>query len=378
MKPTREECEQWNPLIIDLDNIPAESKETPTGKQLEDVRLVLPHHELVFRYDWVPATPNDEIFGCIGQPLNDHFLHALVDLFGLADEGKADSAERKKSMDYWWPAHGDKKMIPLGFFKMPASYDEVCGMTMREPPAGSYGSPYTNYYGCRDMRPRQYFRRGTGLIYTTTFFVFGTMISDWTNPLERYRVMAKQDIKLDGILTPQFPCANEDAPDPALIAERAKEVADALVNQTGYRQWEEAADDPIWVNTPRHTLAAPKLVIEADCLYEGRYKDRYAELAEAELWDYATCGSMTYEQWSKDPRFTTKDSVCQMFGRPASQQEPHRPIVPNRHPSIRAMIPFLNFNDSEHDMTHQLYVDGLSMDYCQDRRATTYMDSSCT
>lgn len=380
MKPTLADCRLWNPLIIDLDDIPAESKTTATFKQLEDIRQVLSDHELVFRYDWLPAQPGDEVHGCIGQPLNDRMLRGLVDFLGLTESRKEDSATREESINYWWPRYGDKKMIPLGCFRMPASYNEVSWLTMKRPPPDSYGAAFTHYYGVRDMRSSSSgSTRFNGLSYITTFYVFGTLINDWTNPLDTFRVFAKQDLVLPPELVQAHPDLADQKVSEALITERMKEVSRIILNETDYRLWEqEEGDENRRINPPKHTLAAPRLVIEADCLYEGAYLDRYKDKDEAECWDFATCGSLTYEQWNKDTRFNTKGAVCHMFGRPASQQEAQRPIVPNRHPYVRAMIPFLNFSDSDHDMTHQVYVDSLCMDYCHDRKATTYIESSCT
>lgn len=366
----------WNPLIIDLDHIPAEAKDLETRKQLADVQTVLPEHELVFRYDWVPARPGDDVFGCIGQPLNDRMLNALVELLGLDAAGKEDAEERTRVINYWWPRYGDKKMIPLGYFKMPSSFDEVSMITLERPDPDSYSGPMTNYYGYRDMRiTGKDFNRFNALRYITTFYVFGTMNNDWVNPLNQCRVLAHQD------MSPDVQQAHPDIYKKASADERVarlKEVAAVILDQTDYRLWEDSTEyESRWIKPPQHTLAAPKLVVEADCLYEGRFKTRFDD-QDGKLWDYATCGRMTYEQWNKDKRFNTNNSVCQLFGRPASQQEPHRPLSPDRHPYPSAMIPLLNFNDSDHDMTHQLYVDGLRMDYCQDRKATTYIESSCT
>lgn len=44
-----------------------------------------------------------------------------------------------------------------------------------------------------------------------------------------------------------------------------------------------------------------------------------------------------------------------LFGLPASQQEPKRPICPNGYGSIHGLAPIVNWHNPTHDLTHQMY-----------------------
>lgn len=68
---------------------------------------------------------------------------------------------------------------------------------------------------------------------------------------------------------------------------------------------------------------------------------------------------------------------CQVYGEARSQQEPRRYIY-GMHGDAHALTPIFSFSDSEHDMTHQFYVDAPFMDDISHKQYYCKLDSSCT
>ena len=76
--------------------------------------------------------------------------------------------------------------------------------------------------------------------------------------------------------------------------------------------------------------------------------------------------------------FTYGEGDCHVFGKPRSQQEERRYISPDQYNGLRALTPMFCFSDSEADMTHQFYADGVMMDSISHKRTYCKLDSSCT
>jgi hypothetical protein len=75
---------------------------------------------------------------------------------------------------------------------------------------------------------------------------------------------------------------------------------------------------------------------------------------------------------------TWHEGDCHVYGPPSSQQEARRYISPDSFNGVRACVPIFCFNDDDHDMTHQFYVDAIMMDAISHKRAYCKLDSSCT
>jgi hypothetical protein len=133
---------------------------------------------------------------------------------------------------------------------------------------------------------------------------------------------------------------------------------------------------------PAARLGAPKLMVASDCQFIGRgnfqYRLRAPKRAPNDGDDFHRCGKLTWEKFESSKDFSLPGEVCSMFGAPASQQEPRRPMNPHNFGYGMALSPFLNFTDREADMTYQFYADPVRMDYCCSYRPYGWVDASCT
>ena len=85
---------------------------------------------------------------------------------------------------------------------------------------------------------------------------------------------------------------------------------------------------------------------------------------------------MTDRQWEKYHERNWNRGAFKLFGVPASQQEPKRPMVQERRPFVRCMAPILSWSDDRDDVTHQVFADLVGLESI--KLAECKLDSSCT
>ena len=386
--PTKNELEiaAWNPLILDDKKILISTKdeEALQVQQLfKRARKNFPKHDLTFRYGWPHKEPEDHLCGMIGTALEEAFLDELLSFLGLEGrplndsykEGQRDSNEDyRKSVDYWWPRSDGKKMTPLAYFKMPASYEIIRALTSVELEYSmmtAYG--HTGHEGNPSV---------LAMPMRTTFIVFTATHANFDSWEPTCRVMAKADLdSLAFRVKHNLPIVREEeSVDPTKwwlleeeVAKRRQFVKDILVNELGYGKPLDGEDCSIVA--PKEWLGTPQLMVATDCRHLN-YKYKFA--GPAKDYDYHSCGKLGYKEFDKCSDFNLDDEVCSMFGAPASQQEARRPLNPDNWGYGQALIPFLNFTDQQHDMTYQYYADPHRMHYCNGYKGYGWIDASCT
>ena len=380
------EIAAWNPLILDDKKIlvarPAEDVEALKVQQLfKRARKNFPKHDLTFRYGWPHKEPEDHLCGMIGTALEEEFLDTLLNFLGLDDhplndeykEGQRDTfKDYQKAVDYWWPQFRGKKMLPLAYFDMARSYEAIRSLTAVK---GEW-SIHTSYghNGCESSHPFT-------LPMLTTFVVFTAPYGHFDSWEPSCRVLSASRIDSDAFrrnhnLPPKEPTPPE--PEKWWLreeerAQRREFIKAILIDELSYNQ--PVTDDDRSIQPPKEWLGTPRLMVAADCRYtNGKFK--FPE--PAGKYDYHRCGKLSDAQFDKCSDFNLKDEVCSMFGAPASQQEPRRPFNPDNYGYGQALIPFLNFNDQQHDMTYQYYADPYRMHYCNGYKGYGWIDASCT
>lgn len=396
----------WNPLLIEDKDVERwinsrnEEIKYLTGFY-NDARKIFPHHDLTFKYSYQERTQHQPLDGVIG--LYDHpFAVDILSKFCGMDhpDGKLGDPFRHK-VEYWWPQHQGKPMIPLAVLKLPANYSAVAGLTSQ----GERHHRWSPYYG--HMRELNYTdfndegKYGAGS-YDNYMLIFTAPMADFSRQQPscycvRYSEMKKENVQsINEFMKKHHP---EDAKKVEEQENKHKEVfesckiklAEFIRKETWSAFIDQEERDGVYINPPKHELTTGIIQIEPDNvhLYFGEYGSETYNLFKNPIWeeledkeeydyDYPSSGTVGYQQLSKDIRFSNSKEVCAVFGQPRSQQEAWRPIASNRHPYPHAMIPILNFNDDGADMTYQYYADCFNLDYLSMIKGCGIVEASCT